>query len=217
MSFAELISLKEKLGTKVYNEAMFGEAAPKPKKPTKAELKRENKNRPREATAKKTVPFLGKKKFTRKDEATRSRDPRFDEKCGEYDKKKFKEDYSFMSEIREREIGELKAKLRDKETNGEEKTKIRLLIQRMNNQNLEAKKLKQREAALNDEKKVVQEARKQEKLPFYSTKRKWTISIRNNETRRNGINYKYLYVYFQARERQETWSSNTLSSRSREN
>lgn len=172
MSFAELISLKEKLGTKVYNEAMFGESGQRAKKSIKNELKRENKNRPREVTAKKTVPFMGKKKRTKKDEETRVRDPRFDEKCGEYDKKKFKEDYNFISDIREREIGELKTKLKDRATSMEEKRKIRLLVQRMNNQNVEAQKLKKREAVLNEEKQNIQEARKQDKLPFYSTKRK---------------------------------------------
>lgn len=176
MSFAELIKLKEQLGTKVYNEAMFGEQAVKPKPPGKKEYKRDNKNRPREVTTKKQVPLFGKKK-TKKDETTSQRDPRFDIRCGEYDRKAFKQDYGFVTEIREKEVGELKLQLKNKELSAEEKGKIKMVIQRMNNQIVEEKKNKLRESVINEEKQTIKTARKDEKSPYFTTTRELNIFL----------------------------------------
>lgn len=173
MSFADLLKLKSKLGTKVYNEAMFGETSQPTKCPKKNEFKRENKNRPRELTSKKQVPLMGKRKHSTKAEtATQLRDPRFDSNCGEYDRKKFKTDYSFISDIRARESTELKEQLRNRELDPEERKKIKLLVQRIDNQNLEEEKNKSREAALATEQADIKVARKEERMPFYNTKRK---------------------------------------------
>lgn len=72
MSFEELQKLKSKLGAKVYNEAVFGTNSKKRANKI-TDFKRENKNRPREMTSKKTVPML--KDVTVKTEET-LRDPR---------------------------------------------------------------------------------------------------------------------------------------------
>ncbi|KOB66788.1 Ribosomal RNA processing protein 36-like protein, partial [Operophtera brumata] len=56
LSFEELQKLKEKVGAKVYKEALFGTT----KKNERKVFKRENKNRPREMTAKKQVPMVVK-------------------------------------------------------------------------------------------------------------------------------------------------------------
>lgn len=172
MSFAELIKLKEQLGTKVYNEAMFGEDTSKVRKRAdKTQFKRDNKNRPREITVKKQVPLLGRTK-SRKSDTKEVRDPRFDSKCGEYDRKKFKEDYSFIADIRENEVIELKKQLKDASLKDEEKKKIKLLIQRMNNKLVEEKKTKLKDAAMIEEKYSVKVARKDGRTPFYASKRK---------------------------------------------
>lgn len=178
MSFAELIKLKEQLGTKVYNDAMFGENSKqkKTKKALKTDFKRENKNRPREATAKKQVPLLGTVK-PKKAETDRVRDPRFDSKCGEYDRQKFRQDYGFIADIRENELGELKKQLKDKSLSDEERKKIKLLIQRMNNKLVEERKhIKKIEAAAKD-KEEVKVARKEGKTPFYTSKREFLFNI----------------------------------------
>lgn len=176
MSFAELLKLKEELGSKVYNEALFGEdsASKKRKKEMKNQsaFKRENKNRPREISAKKQVPLLGKAKTSKKDLGPR--DPRFDTKCGEFDRTKFKEDYGFVNEIREKEISELKNQLKHlKADQVDEKTKVKLVLQRMQNQNLEEKKLQERKLAKSKEKEKNKNAIKSERKPFFLSKRKY--------------------------------------------
>lgn len=178
MSFAELLKLKDELGSKVYNEAIFGEDAKterKMKRKTGTTYKRENKNRPREVSAKKQVPLLGKIVKTKKNEGPR--DPRFDSKCGEFDRERFKEDYSFVNEIREKEISELKKQLRALHSSQvEEKKKIKLVLQRMLNQNLEAKKLKERKEIKLSLHQKNKEAIKKDKKTFFVSKGKFSAS-----------------------------------------
>lgn len=179
MTFAELLALKEELGSKVYNEAVFGEEATSKKRKKelkkKPEFKRENKNRPRELPAKKQVPLLSAVKVSKKDSGPR--DPRFDNNCGEFDRDKFKEDYNFVNEIREKEIAELKTQLKHlKGDKAEEKQKVKLVLQRMQNQHLEEQKLKQRKEALASEKEKNKSAIKNDRKPFFIPKRKLKIS-----------------------------------------
>lgn len=173
MSFAELLKLKEELGSKVYNEAIFGESTSQNRKKgkPKTEFKRENKNRPREMSSKKQVPLLGKGSNSKKQ--NQPRDPRFDSKCGEFDRDKFKEDYSFVSEIREKEIGELKQQLRELRADQiDERNKIKLVMQRMKNQNLEEKKLKERKERKASMQQQNKNAIKNEMKPFFISKGK---------------------------------------------
>lgn len=175
MSFAELLKLKDELGSKVYNEALFGEDTTKVRKKKqkpKLEFKRDNKNRPRETSSKKQVPLLGKVSTSKKGDGPR--DPRFDNKCGEFDRDKFKEDYGFVNEIREKEISELKKELRELRSDQiDERNKIKMVIQRMQNQNLEAKKLKQRKEANLNMRQTNKDAIKNEKKPFFVSKGKF--------------------------------------------
>lgn len=176
MPFAELIKLKNQLGSKVYNEAMFGvdAKATRKRKQPKLEFKRENKNRPRETTSKKQVSLMGSKKSKFKHQsADGSRDPRFDSRCGDFDRDQFKQNYDFVGEIRQKEAVELKEQLKQM-GNGpsDEKKKLKLLLQRMENQNLEEKKLKERKLAKVKEKTEIKEAVKSDKKPFFASKRK---------------------------------------------
>lgn len=181
MSFSELLALKDELGSKVYNEAIFGADATASKKQKKvlkrnADFKRDNKNRPREISSKKQVPLLGKAKASKKDSAPR--DPRFDSNCGEFDRDKFKEDYSFVSEIREKEIAELKTQLKHlKGDQEDEKKKVKLVLQRMQNQNVEEKKFRERKEARTAEKQLNKSAIKNEGKPFFVPKRKILCSL----------------------------------------
>lgn len=56
LTFEELQKLKEKIGAKVYKEAIFGANKTKDEKPRV--FKRENKNRPREMSSKKPVSMI---------------------------------------------------------------------------------------------------------------------------------------------------------------
>lgn len=179
MSFAELLKLKDELGSKVYNEALFGEdtsATKKSKRQKTIEFKRNNKNRPRETSSKKQVGLLGKATKTRKTEEERPRDPRFDSNCGEFDRDKFKSDYEFVNEIREKEIGDLKQQLRELRSDQiDEKKKIKLVLQRMLNQNLEEKKLKERKQSKTNLQQKNKSAIKSEKKPFFVSKGKFGL------------------------------------------
>uniref|UniRef100_A0A1I8MXE3 rRNA biogenesis protein RRP36 n=1 Tax=Musca domestica TaxID=7370 RepID=A0A1I8MXE3_MUSDO len=171
MSFEEIMKLKEELGAKIYKEAVLGidsSKKEKPKKETK-EFKRLNKNRPREQTAKRQVPFLGAELRTKrkKDDV---RDPRFDERAGEYDVKKFKENYKFVSEIREKEVAQLKAAL-NKTTDEEERREIKKTIQRLINKNVEEKKWHQKQQQLKEEQSDIQKAIAEGRQPHFITKK----------------------------------------------
>lgn len=171
MTFEELLKLKEELGSKTYNEAVFGVDTTNRKRKAKTKFVRENKNRPREVSSKKQVPLLGKPSGSKKAAATQARDPRFDEKCGEFDKDEFKTNYSFVNDIRDNELTELKKQLK-KLGKGEleEKRKIKLLIQRMENQNREEQKLQARKKARAEDKQKNRTAIQNEKRPFFASK-----------------------------------------------
>ncbi|KAK3908430.1 Ribosomal RNA processing protein 36-like protein, partial [Frankliniella fusca] len=161
MSFEELQKLKEKLGTKVYNEAMFGKSQSKRKT-----FKRENKNRPRELSSKVPVPVLRDVIPVKK---TAPRDPRFDSLCGEYNEKAFKSAYSFISEYRVEELKQLKEEIKTT-TDPERKGQIKYLIQRMENQFREEELLKKKAAREQEEKQKLLEAKAEGKLPIFRKK-----------------------------------------------
>lgn len=168
MSFENLIKLKEKLGAKVYNTAVFGASADRAKRPAKKDFKRENKNRPREMTSKRPVPLLGNDKSKTKEPAQTVRDPRFDPNCGEFNATKFKENFSFVADIKAKELVELKAQLKESKDPKEIK-KLKYLIQRMQNQNLEEKKRKEREHLVDEEKQEIKRAKTEMQMPVYSS------------------------------------------------
>ncbi|XP_037821993.1 ribosomal RNA processing protein 36 homolog [Lucilia sericata] len=173
MTFEEIMKLKEELGAKLYKEAVLGvETTSKSKaKKTSKDFKRLNKNRPREQSAKRQVPFLGVEMRTkRKKEEDSIRDPRFDERAGEYDVKKFKENYQFVSEIREKEVHHLKRQLKRIEDN-EEKEDIKKTMQRLINKNVEDKKWHKKQQLLKEEQNEIQKAIAEGKQPHYLTKK----------------------------------------------
>lgn len=169
MSFEDLIKLKEKLGSRLYNETVFGKKDRVESK-VKQEFKRENKNRPREMSAKRPVPLLGNEIFKSKikQEAATIRDPRFDPNCGEFDANKFKENFGFVADIKEKELVELKCRVKES-SDPKEIKKLKYLIQRMQNQNLEETKRKAREKLMDDEKQEIKKAKMDMKMPQYST------------------------------------------------
>lgn len=175
MSFEDLQKLKEKLGTKVYNETIFGK---KSKKTTeKTEFKRENKNRPREISAKKPVPRY--KELTRVKKVV-SRDPRFDSLCGTFDEKAFRHSYAFIDKLRENDLKTLQKELKET-TDLKAIKKIKYLIQRLENQLREVKKKKEKEEKKHQEKKELLESVKRGEKPVFKKKCKLILSLHNSD------------------------------------
>merc|ERR1712130_1012979 len=123
----EIQKLKERLGLKLFHQKLEGTA---PERGKKVEFKRENKNRPREMSSKKTVGRFREVVQVAKKER---RDPRFDPLCGEFNDKLFKESYQFVNEVKSRELVELKKQLKTEEDK-ERREEVKYLIQRMENQ-----------------------------------------------------------------------------------
>ncbi|KAK5648485.1 hypothetical protein RI129_003377 [Pyrocoelia pectoralis] len=160
MSFEDLIKLKEKIGSKEYNNFVLG-SSEKSKKATRL-FKRENKNRPRERSSKIRIHPLHVENVKK----PTSRDPRFDPLCGNYDESIFKANYKFIKDIRMKEREQLDKEFK-KETDPEKKQKIKLLMQRIDNQNREyAKRDKQREIQEGERKVINQTFRKGQKPIF---------------------------------------------------
>ncbi|PSN40599.1 Ribosomal RNA processing protein 36 [Blattella germanica] len=161
MSFQELQKLKEELGSKVYNEAMFGI-----RKEKKTSFKRENKNRPREMSSKRPMPT---DHLIIKTKKTIPRDPRFDSLCGTYDEKVFRRSYAFLDRIRSKEKFKLKKELKT-ETDTGRKEEIKYLIQRMENQEREKKKLQMKNKRKQEEHNANIDMLRQGKKPVYIKK-----------------------------------------------
>ncbi|EDV91448.1 ribosomal RNA processing protein 36 homolog [Drosophila grimshawi] len=171
MTFEEVMHLKEQLGAKVYKEAILGGKRSKVKQPkTKLELKRLNKNRPREISSKRQVPFLGAELRVERKKETELRDPRFDEKSGNYDINTFKKNYEFVTNIRDKEVVQLRKQL-DKVRDGEEKQKIKHTMQRLVNKNVEDKKWHHKQHLLKKEREEIQKAHNEGRQPHYITKK----------------------------------------------
>ncbi|PZC71859.1 hypothetical protein B5X24_HaOG212306 [Helicoverpa armigera] len=166
LSFEELQKLKEKIGAKVYKEALFGKADKKKESDGPKVFKRENKNRPREMSSKKPVRMLQAVPTVKKKEI---RDPRFDPLCGEFDKKQFSDNYNFLSDIRMKDIKAIRAELKET-TDPERQIKLRRLLQRLNDQHKHTKKSKiEREAMVKNKVHIEQEF-KEGRQPHFKNK-----------------------------------------------
>ncbi|XP_012536645.2 ribosomal RNA processing protein 36 homolog [Monomorium pharaonis] len=164
MSFADLQKLKEKLGTKVYNETIFGKKSKR--KVEKMDFKRENKNRPREMSAKKPVPIHNELIQVKK---VIARDPRFDSLCGTFDEKAFRHSYAFINELRENDLKTLQKELKET-TDPKTVKKIKYLIQRLENQLREEKRRREKEEKKWQEKKELLESVKRGEKPVFKKK-----------------------------------------------
>lgn len=173
MNFEDLQKLKEKLGTKVYNETVFGN-----KKKKSVEFKRENKNRPREMSTKKQVPrfreIIQVKKHI-------PRDPRFDSLCGNFNEKAFNNAYGFINEIKENNLITLKSEL-GRTNDPRVIKKITYLIQRLENQLREQKRKTAREEKKVEEKRSIIRAIKSGQKPSFKKKCKLFFSFRSSSS-----------------------------------
>ncbi|XP_076165086.1 ribosomal RNA processing protein 36 homolog isoform X2 [Ptiloglossa arizonensis] len=161
MSFEDLQKLKEKLGTKIYNETLFG-----PRKVKKLDFKRENKNRPREMSAKKPIS-----RFKQVIQAKKNipRDPRFDTLCGTFNQKEFKKAYGFVTDMKKNDLQKLKEQLNETEDPKMIK-KIKYLIQRLENQLREEKRRGEQQEKKTQDKQGIVEAIKRGEKPLFKKK-----------------------------------------------
>lgn len=124
MTFEDLQKLKTKIGLKVYDEVVYGNTR---RKAPRSDFKRANKNRPREMSSK---AWVSSSSTSKAKSDIKSRDPRFDSLCGEFDKKTFKSNYKFLKEVKSKERAELE-KCFKRENNPAKKKKMQLLMQRI--------------------------------------------------------------------------------------
>lgn len=159
MSFEDLQKLKAELGIKLYKEAYFGTKAVK-----QTNFKRLNKNRPREASSK-IKPSKPQPKPLQKN----VRDPRFDPLCGKFNKSTFEKNYRFVNDIKVKEKEKLKKLLRNAKTE-DEKNKLKYLIRRFENQEMERLKREKAQAKISEEKREQMQALAQGKKPHFKSK-----------------------------------------------
>jgi len=175
MSMEELLQMKQDIGTKAMDKMMGirkrSSGGNELMSSKKSDFKRDNKNRPRETSSKKTVGRFRDVVGLTTDQKTSKRDPRFDSLCGEFDAKIFKDSYKFVDTIKAREVKELKEQLKQDDLDDETKTKIKYLIQRSENQVREKGKLEKRKEVEKEEKKRNRELAKEGKKPQFMSKR----------------------------------------------
>lgn len=115
--------MKEKIGSKLYNETVFQNKS----KTIQKTFKRANKNRPREMSSKRPVKLENNVLPVKK---VLNRDPRFEPMCGTFDKTSFKKDYKFVNDLRKKEKSQLEKQLKET-TDPEEKNNIKFVLQRL--------------------------------------------------------------------------------------
>lgn len=185
MPFEELLALQKKLGSRMYNEAIFGKTREKkpgtvrakPTKKTKrmapktgsSDSESDDDSGPEEITSKRKVPALGMGKMPRNTSIPQPRDPRFDPRQGYFSGRQFRNNYSFINDLRGKEMQKLKNKL-ELTTDPEEKTKLKFLIQRTENQVREYAKQKTLDSDRMQEKQQARQAIQEGKRPFYERK-----------------------------------------------
>nr|CAG4643522.1 EOG090X0E8U [Ilyocryptus agilis] len=163
LSFEELQKLKEKIGSKKFNQTLNGANNEQKKK---VEFKRLNPNRPREMSSKirkvEAKPAIQVAKVYRND-------PRFDGLCGEFRERLFHKNYEFIGKMKEKELAKLKEELNE-ENDARKIEKIKYLIQRMENQIKAEKKRKEEEEKQLIERQAALESLKQGISPHYASK-----------------------------------------------
>ncbi|KAK9967662.1 hypothetical protein ABG768_002041 [Culter alburnus] len=182
MSFEEIIKLQNKVGTKVYNKIAYGATKQQQKNEP---MKRLNKHRPQEISAKKPVPFLRKVVPVKK---RISRDPRFDDLSGEYKPEIFNKTYKFINDLREKEAQIVRKNLK-KAKSQTKKEELKALLKRMENQQRERQRQEQ------EREKELKYKRKQRELvgqghkPFYLKKsdmKKLELAEKYSELKKSG-------------------------------
>ncbi|XP_071962055.1 ribosomal RNA processing protein 36 homolog [Antedon mediterranea] len=186
VSFEELQKLQETLGTKIYEEAMFGNKRKQKRTSNQPpKFNRLNKNRPQEISSKKTI--------TRRREVVpvnsrTSRDPRFDDLSGEFKEEAFNQNYSFLKDIRKNEQEQVQKEIK-KAQDTEKQAQLKNLLQKMK-QKEKSEENKQRQKEMEKQRRAAErELIKQGKKPFYlkkSEKRKAELTEKYKMLKESG-------------------------------
>ncbi|CAG0903126.1 unnamed protein product [Cyprideis torosa] len=164
MSFEELLELKQRIGSKLYSEAMRQERGEKIAHRV-AVPKRANKNRPREVSARRPP---GPREVVAVSSKAKHRDPRFDPLCGDYKPELWKKSYSFIEDMRKEELETVKNQMKD-ETDEEKRERMKDLVKRMQNQANAREVEEAREERKKKAKQEAIEALKQGRKPFFKS------------------------------------------------
>lgn len=180
-----MLKLQKKLGTRVYNEAIFGKVVSKPKTVSAEKDTKKRKTAPEstysesddddsgpeEISSRRKMPAFAKGRRGNNDESApqHPRDPRFDPKQGYFSGRKFRQDYGFINDLRTKELKKLQSKLHSA-ADPEEAEKIKFVMRRTENQVREYAKQKQLDEARMQEKKQARQAISEGKRPFYERK-----------------------------------------------
>ncbi|XP_013147725.1 PREDICTED: ribosomal RNA processing protein 36 homolog [Papilio polytes] len=176
LSFEDLQKLKERVGSKLYKEVVFGKKNNPDTGPKVKIFKRENKNRPREMSSKRPVRML---RDTGKVKKTEVRDPRFDPLCGEFDKKEFAENYNFLSDMRYEDIKAIRAELKQT-TDPDKILKLKRLLQSLNEQHRAGRKAKVQQEK-EKQKKDVEKVFREGKQPYFKNKSELRVETLVNQ------------------------------------
>ncbi|VBB31748.1 unnamed protein product [Acanthocheilonema viteae] len=146
--------LQERLGTKLFDKAFFVEnsSSNSNRKSSQRTFVRENPKRPREVSSK--IPVSKFRNAFENEKLKRPVfDPRFDDRCGEFNNYIYQNNYSFLNEIRQREkkilIRELKNATEEGAVN---RTRLKEALRKMKNQ-------EKTQADVNRRKEVIREIR----------------------------------------------------------
>ncbi|XP_053693165.1 ribosomal RNA processing protein 36 homolog [Sabethes cyaneus] len=179
MPFEELLKLKRRLGSKVYNEAVFGKTSDKEvprtssterqKKRVAPNVESDSDGPPEEISAKRKVPALGMAKNRTKTEHPRSKDPRFDSKQGYFSGRQFRSQYGFINEMRSDELVTLQKQLEEEEDPAKVE-KLKFAIRRTENQIREFDKQSQQDQKRKEQRLLARKTIDDGKQPFYEKK-----------------------------------------------
>lgn len=207
--------MQETVGKAAFNEAIFGIKSKQPdeavqsmsKTKKNAQKRAKRKGRllkedsddddapPIEMSSKYPVPFLGTPRLTyQQRQQQRARDPRFDNRCGDYSSAKFRQNFNFVFEMKEQEVAQLKRQLKEAE-NPEEAGKIKYVLERATNQLREHKKQKEKIAKSLEEKQEAEKAVSEGRRPQYmkrSEQRMAKLVERYAELKKSGGLQKHL-------------------------
>lgn len=173
------LSLEElrKLKGKIANVLQNADAKKANSKDRPITVKRVNKNRPSEMSSKIEVSLNPVKKVKPQIKTTDKKpkciDPRFDSLYGEFNKRIFENNYKFLNSVKEKEKKKLQKKLKQK--SDEEKQQVKLLLQRMDNQDREKQKMEAQEKIKSEQKQKRLVALKEGKKPQFLKKRESKI------------------------------------------
>ena len=142
LSLEDLMKMREKVGSKSFQNVIHTKKTIKDKTPTRLLNNLQSKNKPQEMSSKIKVSSF-RKVINVPSEKTKTRDPRFDDLCGSnYDEEVFDKRFSFLQNVKDRELEILSKKLR-KSKNPEQKKKLRYLMNRLKQQ--QQNKMKRKE------------------------------------------------------------------------